>query len=228
MYTIIGISRKQQKHRLLKLFKRQGHLKLANPIVYAIRFLERKRKENPMAVIPTESQLIGKGVIFSYARIFCACTHTHTIILLVALLASCTYGQSTVDQCFSVGMLLAFGAGQFFVVQKCPLHCKLFTTPGPYWLNANIIPSKKPSPMFKCPHRRAVAPSLNSTVDCIFGHTVNVSVSKHGCLAFLWVLNHFIPSFFQTFCFNAALICPFFREVVPGQAWQFWWAHALG
>lgn len=29
-----------------------------------------------MAVIPTESQLRGKGVIFSYARI--CCTHTHT------------------------------------------------------------------------------------------------------------------------------------------------------
>lgn len=88
MCTATSISRKQQKHRLLRLFQRQGHPKLTNPIVYAVRFLGIKKKENTMAVIPTESQLIGKGVIFSYARI--CCTHTHTrrqVILLVALLA---------------------------------------------------------------------------------------------------------------------------------------------
>lgn len=77
MCTATSISRKQQKHRLLKLFQRQGHPKL-NPIVYAVRFLGRKKKENTMAVIPTESQLRGKGVIFSYARIYCTHTHTHT------------------------------------------------------------------------------------------------------------------------------------------------------
>lgn len=76
MCTATSISRKQQKHRLLKLFQRQGHPKLTNPVVHAVRFPGRKKKRRILWQLFPLSQLIGKGVIFSYARI--CCTHTQT------------------------------------------------------------------------------------------------------------------------------------------------------
>lgn len=76
--------------------------------------------------------------------------------------------------------------------------------------------------MFTC-LPRSVASPLSPTVYCILGHTGNVSVSKYASAALHLFGPRIIssPFIFQTFCFDAALICPFFKEVVTGQSWQF-------
>lgn len=57
------------------------------------------------------------------------------------------------DWCFSVGVLLAFGAGQFFGVQKCPTPYKWFAVPSPCWLNASSKPSQCKNQTYKdLPH----------------------------------------------------------------------------
>ena len=40
-------------------------------------------------------------------------------------------------ECFSKGQLLAFGVGQFFVIQDSPTHHRTFSIPGPCLLNAS-------------------------------------------------------------------------------------------
>lgn len=52
-----------------------------------------------------------------------------------------------------MGVLLAFVAGRFFVVQKCPTRCKQFTISGSCWLNASSLPSHCKNRSYKAlPH----------------------------------------------------------------------------
>lgn len=94
---------------------------------------------------------------------------------------------------FLGGVLLAFGAMQFFVVQKCPTYCKVFNVPGPCWLNARRFPSlcKNPSPRFKCPYLVGGTPSPEFHCLLQFENTKEKAPApKHClcCLVFPWAL----------------------------------------
>lgn len=107
-------------------------------------------------------------------------------------------------------LTLAFGAGQFFVIQKCPTPYKLFVVPSPCWLNASSMLSHwknqtwKPSPTsprFRCPPGRVRPPPFNTTVCCNLRTQEKVPVKTSSWLALhffgLWIVFsplHFEPS----------------------------------
>lgn len=132
------------------------------------------------------------------------------------------------DWCFSVGLLLAFGAGWFFGVQKCPTPYKWFTVPSPCWVNASSKPSHCKNQTYKdLPHMPQVQmPSWEGSTTSLQYHCplqfedaqekMPVKMSSQLALhSFLWALNHFFPPSFWPF------ICQFFREEVTGSPWQF-------
>lgn len=107
-----------------------------------------------------QSQLL-ETVIFNCAGIYCTHTDAPWFVKLWAQL------HVWAERCWSMflsGGAVGIIARKFFVVQKCPTHCKMFNVPGPCWLNAsrfsshcknqlgkNLPPGSMPFPGGWCP-----------------------------------------------------------------------------
>lgn len=68
------------------------------------------------------------GSFFSCVRIYRTHKKCHLACHLVSIAAAWAKDS---HRCFSVWVLLAFRVRQFFVVEECPTHCKMFTISGP-------------------------------------------------------------------------------------------------
>lgn len=206
MQSIISISRKQLEPYPPMLFWRWCHPKFKNPIVYVVKFLAKKWRIL-WQLFPPKANPIRMG---RFLAMLGFTAHTQKMSFSLShCYHSCTYEQSTVGPCFSVGVLLAFGVGQVFVVQNGPMHCQMFNILGPCWLNVSSILShckhqelKSLPPGSNTLSGRLVSPPLNATVYCnLRTHREKVPIPKRClcCLAFLWALNGFSPFIFQAF-----------------------------